>query len=333
MKETELETPDDHIMESSLNLFNNEKFKDFTIFYDEKSVTAHKCILSACSNYFDRMLCGEWNEKNSCTIQPLYNISVGDFQTFIKYLYLQSQSLLSHRGWIIFELCDYFDVLPSIREKVMNDLIDHISIENAGRFIPLVNRSTTMTSDFNHNTNNNDNNSSTHNSLYAKFLEFLIGNSAELAERDFPFHELDPMILKDIFLNNGKGSLREGTKVEGNYRGRGKWFPGRIKRDRGNDCYDIDYEDGESESNVEKSLIRKMKEEKQKDKKNNRRNGGSSEPPFSVGTRVEANFKGRGRYYPGKIKEEALGGGKYDIQYDDGETELNVDESDIRLIQ
>jgi hypothetical protein len=327
MKGAELESPDDQIMESALNLFNNEKFKDFTIFYDEKSVTAHKCILSACSNYFDRMLCGEWSEKNSCTIQPLANISVGDFQTFIKYLYLQNQSLLSHRGWIIFELCDYFDVLPSIREKVMKDLIDHISIENASRFIPLVNRSTTMmTSDFNNNnTNSNDN---THSSLYDKFLEFIIDQSKELAEQDFPFHELDPMILKDIFLN-GNGSLREGTKVEGNYRGRGKWFLGRIKRDRGSGCYDIDYDDGESEMNVEKSLIRTIK--KQRKNQNNR-----TETGLSVGTRVEVNWKGKGRYYAGMIKEVLMdnnNSAKYDIQYDDGETELNVDEQDIRLIQ
>jgi hypothetical protein len=39
-----------------------------------------------------------------------------------------------------------------------------------------------------------------------------------------------------------KSSFFEGEKVEGNYRGRGKWFPGKISRDRGDKTYDIVYE-------------------------------------------------------------------------------------------
>ena len=50
--------------------------------------------------------------------------------------------------------------------------------------------------------------------------------------------------------------LQEGSKVEGNYRGRGKWYPGKVTRDRGDGTYDILYNDGESETRVEKDMIR-----------------------------------------------------------------------------
>ncbi len=39
-------------------------------------------------------------------------------------------------------------------------------------------------------------------------------------------------------------SFREGDKIEADYRGRGKFYPGKISRDRGDDTYDIAYDDG-----------------------------------------------------------------------------------------
>ena len=35
--------------------------------------------------------------------------------------------------------------------------------------------------------------------------------------------------------------FREGDKIEADYRGRGKFYPGKIDRDRGDDTYDIAY--------------------------------------------------------------------------------------------
>jgi Ca2+-binding EF-hand superfamily protein len=51
-------------------------------------------------------------------------------------------------------------------------------------------------------------------------------------------------------------SLRVGTKVEARYRGRERWYPGVISRVRLNGTFDVDYDDGECESYVEKPLIR-----------------------------------------------------------------------------
>jgi len=54
---------------------------------------------------------------------------------------------------------------------------------------------------------------------------------------------------------SSSGSLREGSKVKGNYRGRGKFYAGVISRDRGDGTYDIDYDDGEKETRVKADLI------------------------------------------------------------------------------
>ena len=53
-------------------------------------------------------------------------------------------------------------------------------------------------------------------------------------------------------------ALCEGDAVEADYRGRGKFYPGKISRDRGDSSYDIAYDDGERETRVEARLIRKL---------------------------------------------------------------------------
>ena len=93
-------------------------------------------------------------------------------------------------------------------------------------------------------------------------------------------------------------SFREGDKIEADYRGRGKFYPGKISRDRGDDTYDIDYDDGERETRVSKRLIRS-------------KDGGSgSSDKLEEGDKVEARYRGREKYYPGKITRDR-GDGTY----------------------
>ena len=75
----------------------------------------------------------------------------------------------------------------------------------------------------------------------------------------------------------GDDRLSEGDKVEADYRGRGKFYKGKISRDRGDDTYDIAYDDGERELRVAKRLIRKL-------------DGGSSDS-FREGDKVEADYR------------------------------------------
>ena len=103
----------------------------------------------------------------------------------------------------------------------------------------------------------------------------------------------------------GGSSLREGDKIEADYRGRGRFYPGKISRDRGNDTYDIDYDDGERETRVAKRLIKKK--------------GGSRSPSpkrgrnkLREGAKVSARYRGRSKDYPGRIERDR-GDGTYDI--------------------
>ncbi|EGB02035.1 hypothetical protein AURANDRAFT_69257, partial [Aureococcus anophagefferens] len=123
---------------------------------------------------------------------------------------------------------------------------------------------------------------------------------------------------KDGGGSSGGDKLREGEKVEARYRGREKYYPGRIERDRGDGTYDIYYDDGEKETRVEERLIRK------KDA-----GGGSGGGKLREGDKVEARYRGREKYYPGKITRDR-GDGTFDIDYDDGERETRVEERLIR---
>ena len=116
--------------------------------------------------------------------------------------------------------------------------------------------------------------------------------------------------------------IEEGSKVEANYRGRGRYYPGRVSRVRLNGTMDIDYDDGEKEIGVDRDNVRLA--------------GGSSSPSRSSsdrieeGSKVEANYRGRGRYYPGRVSRVRLNG-TMDIDYDDGEKEIGVDRDNVRL--
>ena len=118
--------------------------------------------------------------------------------------------------------------------------------------------------------------------------------------------------------------IEEGSKVEANFRGKGKFFPGRVKRDRGDGTYDIDYNDGEQEIRVPADMIRRLYEP------GSGGSGGKATTP-EVGDKVEANYKGRGKWYSGKIKRVRLDG-SYDIDYDDGEFELHVAADLVRVV-
>src|SRR3954447_7743553 len=53
-----------------------------------------------------------------------------------------------------------------------------------------------------------------------------------------------------------KPRIEEGSKVEANYKGKGKWYPGKVKSVRLDGTFDISYDDGESETRVESVNVR-----------------------------------------------------------------------------
>ena len=85
--------------------------------------------------------------------------------------------------------------------------------------------------------------------------------------------------------------LREGDKVEGNYRGRGKWYPGKISRVRLNGTYDVDYDDGEKETGVQKVDVRVL----------NGRESSHLVPELRRGDRVEAIPRHERSWFAGDV--------------------------------
>ena len=120
-----------------------------------------------------------------------------------------------------------------------------------------------------------------------------------------------------------KPKLSDGDKVEGNYRGRGKWYPGKISRDRGDGTYDVDYDDGEKETRVTEDLIRLRDAPAA--------SSDARKAKLMEGDKVEGNYRGRGKWYPGKITRARLNG-TFDIDYDDGEKEIGVADDLVRAV-
>ena len=60
----------------------------------------------------------------------------------------------------------------------------------------------------------------------------------------------------EMVVIKGAEKFEESDKVEANYKGKGKYYPGKISRCRLNGTYDINYDDGERESGVEAEMIR-----------------------------------------------------------------------------
>jgi len=139
--------------------------------------------------------------------------------------------------------------------------------------------------------------------------------------------------------------LREGAKVEARYRGRSKYYPGRISRDRGDGTFDVDYDDGEKETRVLEEYIKSSgggggggddyregdrieamyphRVEVQSTAPPRRASRGDHPPLSKIGENAPPRYRGRSKWYPGKIGRDRRDG-TYDVDYDDGEKETRV---------
>ena len=65
------------------------------------------------------------------------------------------------------------------------------------------------------------------------------------------------------------------------YRGKSKYYPGRISRDRGDGTFDIDYDDGEKESRVKEEYIKVVSAEQ----------AGGASSSLKKGDVIEARYR------------------------------------------
>ncbi|KAF0718327.1 hypothetical protein As57867_001761, partial [Aphanomyces stellatus] len=113
-----------------------------------------------------------------------------------------------------------------------------------------------------------------------------------------------------------------GDIVEVRYKGKSKYYPGVISRVGADNQYEINYDDGECETDVAQDLIQLIKKKPQSP---------ISSMGWKIGQKVEARYKRRQKYYKGMIAR-IRSNGTYDVEYDDGEREASVDKEMIRII-
>merc|ERR1711943_100514 len=89
--------------------------------------------------------------------------------------------------------------------------------------------------------------------------------------------------------------LEEGMKVKANYRGKGKFFGGTIKRDNRDGTYDISYDDGDRELGVREEDIQALDGDAR---------GNSRGSRLEEGMKVKANYRGKGKFFGGTIKRD-----------------------------
>ena len=96
--------------------------------------------------------------------------------------------------------------------------------------------------------------------------------------------------------------VRVGDRVEGNHRGLGRWYPGKVGRVHSDGTYTVDYDDGEQERRIDAAMVRAI---------GGAAPGSPKKHKMREGDRVEANYRGRGKWFKGKIDRE-----HYDGTYD-----------------
>ena len=95
------------------------------------------------------------------------------------------------------------------------------------------------------------------------------------------------------------------------------FFCSKVEAIEENDTLHIRYDDGDAEHHVPVHRVRKSET--------------LSAVCIDQGSKVEANYRGRGEWFPGEVTRDR-GDGTFDIMYDDGDSEICVEERMIRLL-
>lgn len=113
-----------------------------------------------------------------------------------------------------------------------------------------------------------------------------------------------------------------GTPVNARYKGSDYWYPGSIREiEVGANSYVIHFDDGEIVTGVPADHVDKRDVASTQDMATN---------GLTINTPVEANYLGKGNWYPGRISM-SRGSDKYDVAYDDGEHEVGISLDRLRI--
>ena len=116
-------------------------------------------------------------------------------------------------------------------------------------------------------------------------------------------------------------------RVKAYYRGGKKLYSGRISKSNTDGTFNITYDDGDKEVHVQKDLIKAVAHNGDSDEFDP--DPTSSSERFPNGARVEARFRGKAKWYPGKVVR-CDGDGLYTVKYDDGDVESGIEAELVR---
>ena len=126
--------------------------------------------------------------------------------------------------------------------------------------------------------------------------------------------------------------FREGSKIEADYRGKGKYYPGRITRVRLNGTFDIDYDDGEKEVGIARNLMRSLfGTSSRSNSEKSRLNSSSAGLLPLVGDEVEARNNDTAKWRAAVVYR-LTSRGTYDVEYYNGDFGTDIHRFDIRCI-
>ncbi|CAM9455588.1 unnamed protein product, partial [Laminaria digitata] len=128
-------------------------------------------------------------------------------------------------------------------------------------------------------------------------------------------------------------SFREGDKVEARYK-RGRqwyWYPGAIRAVNRDGTYDIRYKDGDTERDVDPSLVR-GEGGVSADTLASSEEASKLEAEYSRGDKVEARFRGRSGWFKATVERDNRNG-TYHLLYEDGDEERAVGTDLMRRVR
>ncbi len=124
----------------------------------------------------------------------------------------------------------------------------------------------------------------------------------------------------DAPLATGSTDLTIGPRIDANYQGKGKNFQAKVTRDRENDTFDEEYDDGGAETLVKAEPIPVLNSSTEAATAATRE---ATAGELREGTLVEANCEGKGKYSQAKVIRD-WGDDTFDVEYDDGDTEHRI---------
>jgi len=121
-------------------------------------------------------------------------------------------------------------------------------------------------------------------------------------------------------LAGGTGTIatyRVGQQVTGNYRGDGRWYPGRITRRNSRCSYNIRYNDGDTDNDMHPIFIRSA--------------AVRTSCTIRTGTNIVGNWRSMGRWYRGRVTGCSAASG-YAVLYADNSRETGVPAARVRAL-